>query len=118
VKTRFTPILLILIIVIAAILSRFIGSSDYLFAQSSSVYGYAYKFFYCPYNKLPFTSPNYPYRDLYRGYPTMRFPSPYKVYYYTYPPPYQYPPVPFPGPPCPCTSPAINPLLLDGEYEQ
>jgi hypothetical protein len=96
VKTRFTPILLILVIIAAAILSRFIGNSDYLFAQSSGVYGYAYKFFFCPYNKKPYTT----YPNLYPGYPNMRFPYPY-----AYPLPKLYP--------CPCAVPAIDPLLLD-----
>ena len=63
-KTRFTPILLILFIIAAAILSRFIGGSDYLLAQSSGIYGYAYKFFYCPYNKTPYTDPT-PHTDPY-----------------------------------------------------
>ena len=93
-KTRFTPILLILVIIAAAILSRFIGDSDYLLAASNSIS--TYRYYYCPYNKKPFTT--YPY--LYPGYPTKRYPYPY-----AYPLPKQYP--------CPCTIPAINPLLLD-----
>ena len=103
-KTRFTPILVILVIIAAAILSRFVGDSDYLFAQSSGGYGYgsAYKFFYCPYNKAPYTNPNSPYRTAYTA-PNRRFPYPY-----AYPLPKQYP--------CPCTTPAIDSLLLD-EYE-
>jgi hypothetical protein len=100
VKTRFTPILLILVIIAAAILSRFVGNSDYLYAESSNVYGYAYKFFFCPYNKPPYTNPNYPYPYVYRGYPTIRVPTPY-----AYPLPKQYP--------CPCSVPAIDPLLLE-----
>lgn len=110
-KTRFTPFLLILFIIAAAILSRFVGASDYLYAQSGSIYGYTSTFFYCPYNKAPYTDPNSPYRTAYTA-PNRRFPSPYRVYYYTYPPSYQYPPVPFPGPPCPCTTPAVDSLLL------
>ena len=47
-KTRFTPILVILVIIAAAILSRFVGGSDYLYAQSGGIYGYAYKFFLLP----------------------------------------------------------------------
>ena len=99
-KTRFTLILLILVIIAAAILSRFVGGSDYLFAQSNGVYGYAYKFFYCPYNKKPYTT----YPNLYPGYPSKRFPYPS-----AYPYPKQYP--------CPCTVPGIDSLLLD-EYSQ
>ena len=55
-KTRFTPFLVILFIIAAAIVSRFVGASDYLFAQSGSIYGYAYNFFFCPYNKKPYTT--------------------------------------------------------------
>ena len=75
-KTRFSPILLILVIIAAAILSRFIGDSDYLFAQSTVVWPYGYKFFYCPYNRAPYTNPNSPYRIAYTD-PNMRFPYPY-----------------------------------------
>jgi hypothetical protein len=98
VKTRLIPILLILVIVAAAILSRFIGGSDYLLAQSNG--GYLYKFFYCPYNKKPYTV----YPNLYPGYPTMRVQTPY-----AYPLPKQYP--------CPCTVPAIDPLLLENRAQ-
>jgi hypothetical protein len=99
VKTRFTPILLILAIIAAAILSRFIGGSDYILAQTSNVI--AYRFFYCPYNKLPYTSPNYPYPVLYPGYGTIRYPYPTDAPWLK-----QYP--------CPCSVPdIIPPLLLD-----
>jgi hypothetical protein len=100
VKTRFSPILVILVIIAAAILSRFIGDSDYLFAQSNG----GYSFFYCPYNKAPYTNPNSPYRTAYTA-PNRRFPYPS-----AYPLPKQYP--------CPCTTPAIDSLLLDRKYEQ
>jgi hypothetical protein len=99
VKTRFSPILMILVIIAAAMLSRFVGDSDYLLAQTSG--GYGYKFFYCPYNKAPYTNPNSPYRTAYTD-PNRRFPSPYKVYL-----PKQYP--------CPCTTPAIGGVLQDDE---
>lgn len=103
-KKRFSPILVILAIIAAAILSRFIGNSDYLLAQSISIYSYGYgspyTFFYCPYNKKPYTA----YPSLYPGYPAMRFPYPY-----AYPLPKQYP--------CPCTVPGINEILLD-DYQQ
>lgn len=99
-KTRFTPFLVILFIIAAAIASRFVGASDYLYAQSGSIYGYAYKFFFCPYNKKPYTT----YPKLYPGYPSIRIPYPY-----AYPLPKQYP--------CPCTTPAIDSLLLEG-YSQ
>ena len=95
-KTRFSPILVIMIIIAAAILSRFIGDSDYLFAQTNGGYGSAYSFFFCPYNKKPYTT----YPTLYPGYPTMRFPYPY-----SYPLPKLYP--------CPCTTPALDPLLQE-----
>ena len=98
-KVRFTPILLILFIIVTAILSRFIGDSDYLLAQTRG--GYGYKFFYCPYNKSPYTNPSSPYRNAYTN-PSTRFPYPY-----AYPLPKQYP--------CPCTDPAINPLLLNAD---
>ena len=58
-----------------------------------------YKFFYCPYNKAPYTNPKSPYRTVYTA-PNRRFPYPY-----AYPLPKQYP--------CPCTTPAIDSLLLD-----
>lgn len=99
-KARFTPILLILVIVAAAILSRFIGGSDYILAATSSVQGYAYRFVFCPYNKKPYTI----YPKLYPGYPGKRFPYPY-----AYPFPKQYP--------CPCVVPALEPLSQDG-YSQ
>jgi hypothetical protein len=102
VKTRFSPILVILVIIAAAILSRVIGDSDYLFAQSNG--GYGYRFSYCPYNRAPYTNPNSPYRTAYTA-PNRRFPYPY-----AYPLPKQYP--------CPCTNPAIDPLLLDRENQQ
>ncbi|HAY22260.1 MAG TPA: hypothetical protein DCY27_08850 [Desulfobacterales bacterium] len=102
-KTRFTPILLILAIIVAAILSRFIGGSDYILAQTSNLTPYKteYKFFYCPFNRLPYTSPTFPYK----GYPSIRIPYPtdapwLKLY------------------PCPCTNPAVNSLLLEDEYQQ
>ena len=44
-KTRLTPILLILAIIVTAMLSRFVGSSDYVLAQTTNL---AYKYFYCP----------------------------------------------------------------------
>jgi hypothetical protein len=96
VKTRFTPFLLILFIIAAAMLSRFVGDSDYLYAQSNGIYGYAYKFFFCPYNRKPYTT----YPNLYPGYATIRFPYPY-----AYPLPKMYP--------CPCNTPAVDYLLLD-----
>jgi hypothetical protein len=104
VKTRFSPILVILVIIAAAILSRFVGDSDYLFAQSSGGYGYVAQFSYCPYNRAPYTDPNSPYRTPYTS-PNRRFPYPY-----AYPLPKQYP--------CPCTTPAITPLLEDNTYKQ
>lgn len=94
-KTRFTPILWILFIIAAAIFSRFIGGSDYILAQTSNVV--AYRFFYCPYNKLPYTSPNYPIH----GLPSIRIPYPTDAPWLK-----QYP--------CPCSVPdIIPPLLLD-----
>jgi hypothetical protein len=100
VKTRFTPFFLILFIIAAAFLSRFVGDSDYLYAQTTGIYNYAYQFFFCPYNRKPFTT----YPNLYPGYPTYRIPYPY-----AYPLPKLYP--------CPCTTPAIDTLLM-GDYEQ
>lgn len=94
-KTRFTPILLVLVIIVAAILSRFIGDSDYIMAQTSNLT--AYKFFYCPYNKAPYRG-----NPLYPGYPTIRYPYPFP-----------YPPGQYPYPACPCTTPAVDSLLLD-----
>jgi hypothetical protein len=102
VKTRFSPIVVILFIIAAAILSRFVGGSDYLLAQPTVAS--VYKFFYCPYNRPPYTDPNSPYRTPYTN-PTIRIPYPYP-----YPLPKQYP--------CPCTTPAITPLLEENEYRQ
>ena len=96
-ETRLRPILLIIAIIVTAMLSRFVGSSDYVLAQTTNL---AYKYFYCPYNRAPYTSPNYPYPGAYSGYPSIRVPYPYQ-----YPFPEQYP--------CPCSTPAISPLLLD-----
>ena len=98
VKMRFTPILVILVIIAAAILSRVVGASDYLQAQSSGIYSYAYQFFFCPYNRAPYTDPTSPYRTAYTA-PNRRFPYPY-----AYPLPKQYP--------CPCTTPAVDSLIL------
>jgi len=99
VKTQFTPFVLILFIIAAAILSRFVGASDYLYAQSGGIYNYASTFFYCPYNRAPYTDPNSPYRTAYTS-PNRRFPYPYQ-----YPLPKLYP--------CPCTTPVVEPLLLE-----
>jgi hypothetical protein len=93
-KARLTSVLLILAIIVTALLTRIMGNSDYILAHATN---FAYKFFYCPYNRAPFNSHNYPYNVLYRGYPSMRFPYPYQ-----YPLPKQYP--------CPCN---VPPLLLD-----
>jgi hypothetical protein len=96
-KLRFTPILLVIVIVFAAILSRFIGSSDYIFAETRSISGY--KSFYCPYNNYLYKGPGAPKPPYpYRTYPTIRIPYPYPL-------PKQYP--------CPCNTPAINMLLND-----
>ena len=97
-KTRFTPILLILVIIVAAILSRFIGDSNYILAATNG--SSAYRFFYCPYNKLPYTSPNFPYP----GLPAIRLPYPTDAPWLK-----QYP--------CPCTSPGINEVLLDSDEQ-
>jgi hypothetical protein len=99
-KTRLTPILLVLAIILTAMLSRFVGGSDYILAETTN---FAYRFFYCPYNRAPYTNPNY--RNLYSGYPAMRFPYPSQ-----YPLPEQYP--------CPCTIPPVDSLLLDNEGGQ
>lgn len=98
-KTQFTPFVLILFIIAAAILSRFVGASDYLYAQSGGIYNYTSTFFYCPYNRAPYTDPNSPYRTAYTS-PNRRFPYPYQ-----YPLPKMYP--------CPCTTPVVEPLLLE-----
>jgi hypothetical protein len=100
-KSRFTPFFLILFIIAAAILSRYVGGSDYLYAQSGGIYSYAYKYFFCPYNRKPYTT----YPNLYPGYPSIRFPYPAP-----YPLPKMYP--------CPCTTPALEPLLLDSQGQE
>jgi hypothetical protein len=106
VKTRFAPFFVILFVMLAAILSRFIGGSDYILAQAIGGYGYGYvyKFSYCPYNKPPYTNPSSPYRFPYTD-PTIRF-----AYPYAYPLPKQYP--------CPCTIPAFDPLLLESHEQE
>jgi hypothetical protein len=96
-KSLFNYILLILVVIVAAILSRFIGNSDYLLAQSSG--GNPYRF-YCPYNKLPYTSPTFPYKGS-QFDPAKRVP-----FSNNFPYPKQYPP-------CPCIDPAIDSLLLN-----
>ena len=96
-KIRFTPILLIFAIIVVAFLSRLIGNSEYIFAQTNTML--SYKFSYCPYNRAPYTNPNGPYRNAYTS-PNRRFPYPY-----AYPLPHQYP--------CPPADPAVNKLLLD-----
>jgi hypothetical protein len=92
-KPRLTLILIILAIILTGILSRLMGNSDYILAQTNNL---AYKFFYCPYNREPYTNPNYPYQ----GYPAIRLPYPYQ-----YPLPQLYP--------CPCTTPPVDLLLQD-----
>jgi hypothetical protein len=97
-KNWLLRILMVLIIIIVAFLSRIVGNSDTIVAGWANSYGY---FFYCPYNNYLYKGPNVP--EQFRNYPNKRFPYPYRSMLEQYP--------------CPCNTTGINLLLKEQDKQ-